>query len=100
MNQSLILKIVGVILCIEALCMAPSLLLSIACGGVDQCAFLYALLICGGVGVLLSLIRARNHPFADTRRLCLRGAVLDRAERVRRAAVLSQRQLRICRRHF
>ena len=60
MNQSLILKIVGVILCIEALCMAPSLLLSIACGGVDQCAFLYALLICGGVGVLLSLIRARN----------------------------------------
>ena len=60
MNQSLILKIVGVILCIEALCMAPSLLLSIACGGVDQRAFLYALLICGGVGVLLSLIRARN----------------------------------------
>ena len=76
MNQSLILKIVGVILCIEALCMAPSLLLSVACGGVDQRAFLYALLICGGVGVL------------------------DRAERVRRAAVLSQRQLRICRRHF
>ena len=60
MNQSLILKIVGVILCIEALCMAPSLLLSVACGGVDQRAFLYALLICGGVGVLLSLIRARN----------------------------------------
>ena len=43
MNQSLILKIVGVILCIEALCMAPSLLLSVACGGVDQRAFLYAL---------------------------------------------------------
>ena len=60
MNQSLILKIVGVILCIEALCMAPSLLLSVACGGVDQRAFLYALLICGGVGALLSLIRARN----------------------------------------
>ena len=29
-------------------------------GGVDQRAFLYALLICGGVGVLLSLIRADN----------------------------------------
>ena len=56
MNQSLILKIVGVILCIEALCMAPSLLLSVACGGVDQRAFLYALLICGGV-----VVRARAH---------------------------------------
>ena len=60
MNQNLILRIVGVILCIEALCMIPPLLLSVFDGGVDQRAFLYALLICGGVGVLLSLIRADN----------------------------------------
>ena len=60
MNQNLILRIVGVILCIEALCMIPPLLLSVFGGGVDQRAFLYALLICGGVGVLLSLIRADN----------------------------------------
>ena len=51
MNQNLILRIVGVILCIEALCMIPPLLLSVFDGGVDQRAFLYALLICGGVGV-------------------------------------------------
>ena len=30
MNQNLILRIVGVILCIEALCMLPSLLLAAA----------------------------------------------------------------------
>ena len=60
MNQNLILRIVGVILCIEALCMIPPLLLSVFGGGPDQRAFLYALLICGGVGVLLSLIRADN----------------------------------------
>ena len=60
MNQNLILRIVGVILCIEALCMIPPLLLSVFGGGVDQRAFLYVLLICGGVGVLLSLIRADN----------------------------------------
>ena len=48
MNQNLILRIVGVILCIEALCMIPPLLLSVFDGGVDQRAFLYALLICGG----------------------------------------------------
>lgn len=60
MNQNLILRIVGVILCIEALCMIPPLLLSVFGSGVDQRAFLYALLICGGVGVLLSLIRADN----------------------------------------
>ena len=58
MNQNLILRIVGVILCIEALCMIPPLLLSVFDGGVGQRALLYALLICGGVGVLLSLIRA------------------------------------------
>ena len=40
--------------------MIPPLLLSVFGGGVDQRAFLYALLICGGVGVLLSLIRADN----------------------------------------
>ena len=67
MNQNLILRIVGVILCIEALCMIPPLLLSVFGGGPDQRAFLYALLICGGVGVLLSLIRAvREHVFEKT----------------------------------
>ena len=45
MNQNLILRIVGVILCIEALCMIPPLLLSVFGGGPDQRAFLYALLL-------------------------------------------------------
>lgn len=100
MNQSLILKIVGVILCIEALCMAPSLLLSIACGGVDQCAFLYALLICGGVGVLLSLIRARNTRLQTRDGFVCVALCWIVLSVFGRAAVLSQRQLRICRRHF
>ena len=39
MNQNLILRIVGVILCIEALCMIPPLLLSVFGGGPDQRAF-------------------------------------------------------------
>ena len=39
MNQKLILRIVGLILCIEALCMLPSLLLAAASGGEDLQAF-------------------------------------------------------------
>lgn len=41
MNQNLILRIVGVILCIEALCMIPPLLLSVFGGGVDQLSLIH-----------------------------------------------------------
>ena len=57
MNQKLILRIVGLILCIEALCMLPSLLLAAASGGEELQAFFVSAVLCGGVGGLLALIK-------------------------------------------
>ena len=57
MNQKLILRIVGLILCIEALCMLPSLLLAAVSGGSDLRAFLASAALCGGVGGLLTLTK-------------------------------------------
>ena len=61
MNQKLILKIVGIILCIEALCMLPPLLLAAVSGGSDLRAFLASAALCGGVGGLLVLTRPDDH---------------------------------------
>ncbi len=93
MNQNLILRIVGVILCIEALCMIPPLLLSVFGGGVDQRAFLYALLICGGVGVLLSLIRADNARL-QTREIEDLGLTLDFNMAVMRGVAMTDAERR------
>ena len=57
MNQKLILKLVGVILCIEALCLLVPLLYALVCGESDVPAFLRAIALCGGTGGLLALIR-------------------------------------------
>ena len=57
MNQKLILKIVGIILCIEALCMLPPLLIAAVSGGSDLRAFFAAAALCGGIGGLLTLTR-------------------------------------------
>ena len=57
MNQKLILRIVGLILCIEALCMLPPLLLAAVSGGSDLRAFLASAALCGGVGGLLTLTK-------------------------------------------
>ncbi len=57
MNQKLILRLVGVILCIEALCMLVPLLYALVCGSPDVPAFLRSVAVCGGVGGLLALIR-------------------------------------------
>ena len=57
MNQKLILRIVGLILCIESLCMLPSLLLEAASGGEDLQAFFVSAVLCGGIGGLLALIK-------------------------------------------
>jgi len=57
MNQKLILKIVGIILCIEALCMLPPLLIAAVSGGSDLRAFFAAAVLCGGIGGLLTLTR-------------------------------------------
>ena len=52
MNQKLILKIVGIILCIEALCMLPPLLIAAVSSGSDLRAFFAAAVLCGGIGGL------------------------------------------------
>lgn len=57
MNQKLILKIVGIILCIEALCMLPPLLIAAVSGGSELRAFFAAAVLCGGIGGLLTLTR-------------------------------------------
>ena len=61
MNQKLILKIVGIILCIEALCMLPPLLLAAVSGGSDLRAFFASAVLCGGIGGLLTLTRPDDH---------------------------------------
>ena len=61
MNQKLILRLVGVILCIEALCMLVPLLYALVCGSPDVPAFLRSVAVCGGVGGLLALIRPSDH---------------------------------------
>ena len=66
MNQKLILRIVGLILCIEALCMLPPLLVAAVSGGPDMPAFLRSVAICGGVGGLLTLTRP-DDPRLQTR---------------------------------
>ncbi len=56
MNRNLILRLVGVILCIEALCMLIPLLYTLVCGE-PAAAFLRSIAACGGAGGLLALIR-------------------------------------------
>ena len=58
MNRNLILKLVGVILCIEALCMLIPLLYTLVCGESAATAFLKPIAVCGGAGGLLALIRS------------------------------------------
>lgn len=60
MNRNLILKLVGVILCIEALCMLVPLLYALVCGEPDMAALLRSVAGCGGCGGLLALIRSSD----------------------------------------
>ena len=60
MNRNLIFKLVGVILCIEALCMFVPLLYAIVCGEPTARALLHSVAVCGGVGGLLALIRSSD----------------------------------------
>lgn len=60
MNKKLIFRIVGLILCIEALCLLPPLLYTLVCGGEDLRAFFHSVLICALVGAPLALIRSED----------------------------------------
>ena len=57
MNRPLIARVVGLILRIEAVCMAPCLLIALLTRGPDVLAFCVSIALCGMVGFLLSGIR-------------------------------------------
>lgn len=57
MNRPLIARVVGLILRIEAICMAPSLLIALLTHGSDVLAFCASIALCGAAGLLLSGVR-------------------------------------------
>lgn len=59
MNYGIVLRVLGILLIIEALLMTPSLLISLYDGGVDSLAFLIAIGVALLVGFILS--RKKNH---------------------------------------
>lgn len=63
MNIRIILKNLGIVIMIEAVCMAPSLLVSIIFRDGDFMAFLYTILICIVSGLLLYQIPSKNKNF-------------------------------------
>ena len=60
MNRLLIARVVGLILLIEAACMLPSLAIAFLTQGADRPAFVYAVAVCGALGLALSLIKPKN----------------------------------------
>lgn len=63
MNFKMILKSLGVVVSIEALCMLPSLIVSLIYQQGDARSFLYSIIITIAVGVLLFLIRPKSTNF-------------------------------------
>lgn len=63
MNFRMIFKSLGVVIGIEALCMVPSLIVSLINGQEDARAFMYSILISAAVGVLMYLIRVKSNNF-------------------------------------
>ena len=57
MNYKMVLKSLGSVLCIEAACMLPSLLVSVIYGQDDRVAFISSILLTLSAGLLLRLIR-------------------------------------------
>ena len=57
MNHKLVVKILGAILCIEAVCMLLPLLIALFTHGSDVFSFGITILLCGGLGILLYCIR-------------------------------------------
>ncbi len=63
MNRAVIARVVGLILCIEAACMLPSLAIALVVRGTDVNAFLLSIALCGGTGLLLTRIKAKSKRF-------------------------------------
>jgi len=64
LNIRMIVKSLGMVICIEALCMLPSLLVSLIYGQDDWKAFLFAIMISFACGFLMSLTRTGNSNFS------------------------------------
>ena len=63
MNRSVIARVIGLILGIEAVCMAPSLAIALLKRGTDVLAFAYSIAICGAVSFALSRIKPASKRF-------------------------------------
>lgn len=59
----MIIKSLGVVVCIEALCMLPSLLVSLIYGQNDWKAFLFSIMITAACGLVMYLTRTRSSNF-------------------------------------
>jgi len=63
MNRSVIARVIGLILGIEAVCMVPSLAIALLKRGTDVPAFAYSIAICGAVSFALSRIKPASKRF-------------------------------------
>ena len=63
MNRSVIARVIGLILGIEAVCMVPSLAIALFKRGTDVLAFAYSIAICGAVSFALSRIKPASKRF-------------------------------------
>ena len=63
MNRSVIARVIGLILGIEAVCMVPSLAIALLVRGTDVLAFAYSIAICGAVSFALSRIKPASKRF-------------------------------------
>lgn len=63
MNIKMILKNLGIVLVIEAICMIPSLLVSLIYDGGDFKAFIYSILLCLLTGIAMYQIKENNKNF-------------------------------------
>ena len=63
MNRSVIARVIGLILCIEEVCLAPSLVIALATRGADVLAFAVSIALCGGIGFCLTRIKAQSKRF-------------------------------------
>ena len=60
MNRPLIARVIGLILCIESVCMLPSLAIALLTQGADCPAFIYSVLLTGCIGLALAAIRPKS----------------------------------------
>ncbi|MBR0311941.1 MAG: TrkH family potassium uptake protein [Oscillospiraceae bacterium] len=63
MNRSVIARVIGLILGIEAVCMVPSLAIALLKRGTDVPAFAYSIAICGAVSFALSRVKPASKRF-------------------------------------